>query len=172
MIKLIGALLVITSCTALGFYFSKELKTRISDLTELKKLLVLFRGDIQYTNTPLPEAIQTLSKRHNGTYKKFLENMSKRLLELNGESFADIWKDGVKNDLLHTSLIKEDYKLLNQLGESIGYLDKDMQINTLNLYLEQIEDTIKELSTSVKEKSHLYNSLGVMGGIFITIILL
>ena len=172
MIKLIGGLLVICSCGALGFYFSSELTNRIRDLTQLKKFLLLLRGDIRYTNTPLPEAVQVLSKRHDGTYKKFLENISKRLLELNGESFATIWKEGVEHDLLHTSLVKEDYALLNELGESIGYLDKNMQINTLDLYIEQIEATIEGLSKTVKEKTQLYNSLGIMGGIFITIILL
>ncbi len=172
MIKLTGALLVISSCTALGFYFSNELKTRINDLKELKKLLILLRGDIEFANTPLPEAVQTLSKRHNGTYKEFLKKISQQLLELKGESFASIWKQGVKDHLLHTSLVKEDYLLLNQLGESIGYLDKSMQINTLDLYLEQIDGTINELSKVVKDRTHLYNSLGIMGGIFITIILL
>ena len=172
MLKFIGAALVISSCSALGFYFSSELKTRIDNLKELKKLLILLRGDIQYANTPLPEAVQALAKRHEGTYKRFLNNISSRLLELNGESFAAIWKEGVSKDLLRTSLVKEDHALLNQLGESIGYLDKNMQINTLDLYLEQIEVIINDLSQSVKDKTHLYNSLGIMGGIFITIILL
>ncbi len=172
MIKLIGSILVITSCSALGFYFSDELKTRINDLSEFKKLLILFRGDIQYTNTPLPEAIQALSKRHEGTYKVFLQNISNRLLDLSGSSFSEIWKDGIKNDLDHTSLAKEDYILLNNLGDSIGYLDKNMQLNTLDLYLDQIEVTIDELNKTVKEKTHLYNSLGIMLGIFITIVLL
>lgn len=172
MIKLVGALLVISSSTMLGFYFSNELKTRIHNLKELKKLLILLRGDIEFAKTPLPEAVQTLSKRHDGTFKKFLENISKQLMELKGETFASIWKQGVKEDLLHTSLAKEDYVLLDQLGESIGYLDKSMQINTLDLYLEQIDGTINELSKGVKERTHLYNSLGIMGGIFITIILL
>ena len=172
MIKIIGALLVISSCGALGLYFSGELRTRINDLEELKKLLILLRGDIRYTNTPLPEALETLSKRHDGTYKKFLNNISNQLLKLNGESFSAIWKEAVKKDLKHTSLSKEDYNLIDQLGESIGYLDKNMQINTLDLYIEQIEITSSRLSKTVKEKTRLYNSLGIMGGIFITIILL
>ena len=71
--KLIGAVLVISSCSMLGFYFSSELKTRIDNLKELKKLLILLRGDIEFANTPLPEAVQTLSKRHDGTYKEFLK---------------------------------------------------------------------------------------------------
>lgn len=170
--KLIGALLVIFSSGAMGFYFSNELKSRIHDLKELKKIIILLRGDIQYANTPLPEAVQALSKRHSGGYKKFLHNVGKRLLELNGVSFSVIWNEAAQQYLQNTSLVKEDFELLNQLGESIGYLDKNMQINTLDLYLAQVEEKIGELSQTVKEKSYLYNSLGLMGGIFITIILL
>lgn len=172
MTKLIGAILVVSSCSALGCYFSNEVKTRINNLKEIKKILILLRGDIEYANTALPEAIQALSRRHNGTYKRFLTNVSKKLLELNGESFGSIWKEAVDKELQDTSLHKKDYGLLNQLGESIGYLDKSMQINTLDLYLGQIEETIKELSESAKDKAYLYNALGIMGGIFITIILL
>lgn len=172
MFKIVGAILVIFSSSAMGLYLSNELKTRIVDLKELKKILLLLRGDIQYANTPLPEAVQALSRRHDGKFKGFLENISQRLLKLRGESFGVIWKEGVEKDLTHTSFSKEDYALLNQLGENLGYLDKNMQIGTLDLYLEQIEETINSLSQSVKDKTYLYNSLGIMGGIFITIILL
>lgn len=116
MTKLIGAILVVSSSSALGFYFSNELITRINNLKEIKKILILLRGDIQYANTALPEAIQALSRRHNGVYKRFLKNLSEKLLELKGKSFALIWREGVKKDLYRTSLVKEDYDLLNQLG--------------------------------------------------------
>jgi stage III sporulation protein AB len=171
-IKVIGCILIITSSAGMGWYFSSELKNRISDLRELKKIIFLLRGDIRYANTPLPEAVQALSIRHDGKYKKFLNNISEKLNELGGISFCDIWKEAVLKDLENTSLGKKDLANLAQFGENLGYLDKDMQINTIDLYLSQIEDEIKDLSKNVKEKSYLYNSLGVLGGIFITIIML
>ena len=58
MFKIVGAILVIFSSSAMGLYLSNELKTRIVDLKELKKILLLLRGDIQYANTLLPEAVQ------------------------------------------------------------------------------------------------------------------
>ncbi|MDF2472414.1 MAG: hypothetical protein K0R92_100 [Lachnospiraceae bacterium] len=171
-IKIIGCILIITSCTGMGWYFSSELRNRIADLKELKKIIILLRGDIRYANTPLPEAVQALAIRQEGKYKLFLSEIADRLKELGGISFQTIWKETIEKKLDNTSLSKKDLEYLGQLGENLGYLDKDMQINTLDLYLSQIEEEIKELTRNVKEKTYLYNSLGVMGGIFITIIML
>jgi stage III sporulation protein AB len=171
-IKIIGCVLILTSSAGMGLYFSGELKNRINDLKELKKIIFLLRGDIRYANTPLPEAVQALSVRHDGKYKKFLQKISERLYELGGVSFCTIWKEAVSKELDNTSLNKKDLAALGQFGENLGYLDKDMQINTIDLYLEQIEEEIKDLSHNVKQKTYLYNSLGILGGIFITIIML
>ena len=171
-IKIIGCILIITSSAGMGWYFSGELKNRVLDLRELRKLIFLLRGDIRYANTPLPEAVQALSIRHDGKYKQFLAEIAERLNELGGISFCTIWKNSVTKKLDNTSLSKKDLSGLGQLGENLGYLDKDMQMNTLDLYISQIEEDIGDLSRNVKEKSYLYNSLGVMGGIFITLIML
>ncbi|HKL80209.1 MAG TPA: stage III sporulation protein AB [Mobilitalea sp.] len=170
--KIIGCLLVISSSTGMGFFFSNELKSRISDLKELRKLIVLLRGDIRYGNTPLPEAISAIARRHNGCYEEFFRKVSTKLNELSGTSFLDIWKEAVEQELGQTSLNKKDKQQLIQFGENLGYLDKDMQMNTLDLFITQLEDEILEQVKTAKEKSYLYNSLGIMAGIFISIVML
>jgi stage III sporulation protein AB len=47
-----------------------------------------------------------------------------------------------------------------------------MQMNTFELYLTQLEDELAELSKTVKERAYLYNSLGIMAGVFISIIMI
>ncbi len=171
-IKILGCILILASSAGIGFFFSGELRNRIADLKELKKLIFLLRGDIRYANTPLPEAVQAMSVRHDGKYKHFLTVIAQRLNELGGVSFCSIWKNAVEKELGKTSLSKKDLADLGQLGENLGYLDKEMQINTLDLFISQVEEEITDLSRNVKEKSYLYNSLGVLGGIFITLIML
>ncbi|MDF2539851.1 MAG: hypothetical protein K0S76_2872 [Herbinix sp.] len=170
--KIIGCIMVIASSAGMGFYFSSEMKCRIDDLKELKKLIVLLRGDIRYANTPLPEAISSITRRHNGNFEAFFKKVSSQLHELSGLTFPDIWKKSVDLNLMNTSLTKKDKLYLIQFGDHLGYLDKDMQINTIDLYITQLEDEIKEASKSAKEKAYLYNSVGIMAGIFITIIML
>ncbi|NLL73701.1 MAG: stage III sporulation protein AB [Clostridiales bacterium] len=170
--KVVGCILIILSSTLMGFYYSNQLKCRIEDLREVRKLIVLLRGDIRYSNTPLPEAISSIARRHEGSFKSFFTKVSEKLGEFGGSTFAQIWKEAVEEELLETCLSKQDKSQLIQFGENLGYLDKEMQMNTLNLFILQVEEEIKELTKTAKEKVYLYNSLGIMTGIFITIILL
>lgn len=171
-LKIIGCILVIASSTGMGFYFSGEMRCRIEDLRELKKLIGLLRGDIRYANTPLPEAINSINRRHSGRFQAFFAYVSEKLNELSGHTFSEIWKTAAEKELMNTSLAKKDKLHLVQFGENLGYLDKDMQMNTIDLYISQLEEEMKELTRTVKEKSYLYNTLGIMAGIFITIIMI
>lgn len=170
-LKVIGCILIIFSSTLMGFYCSSELRSRINDLKELRKIIMLLRGDIRYGNTPLPEAINAIAKRHNGNYKSFLDKVSENLIERSGYTFSQIWTEAVEKALHTTSLNKRDKYQLIQLGEHLGYLDKEMQLNTIDLHLAQLDDEIQELSKNVKEKTYLYKCLGIMAGVFISIIL-
>jgi stage III sporulation protein AB len=156
----------------MGFYFSNQLKSRIDDIKELRKLIVLLRGDIRYGSTPLPEAISAIARRHEGSFKGFFTKVSERLSEHSGNTFSQVWKEAVDAELMVTSLNKKDKSHLIQFGENLGYLDKEMQMNTLELFLTQMEEEIIELSKTAKEKSYLYNTLGIMAGIFISIIMI
>lgn len=170
--KIVGCILVMASTTGIGFYFSTEMKSRIEDLRELRKLIGLLKGDIRYANTPLPEAISVLARRYKGSFCTFFQYVSTRLQELSGQTFAQIWKAAVEQELVNTSLIKKDKAQLISFGENLGYLDKDMQMNTFELYLTQLEDELAELAKTVKERAYLYNSLGIMAGVFISIIMI
>ena len=170
--KIIGCVLVIASSTGLGFYCSCVLKARIQELVELKKILMLLRGDIRYANTPLAEALFSISLRHQGEFRPFLRWVSEQLEQMQGKTIADIWKDGVEHKLKGVSLNKKDKEALIGFGTNLGYLDKDMQLATIDLYVATLETEIEESSRTVKEKTYLYNSLGVMAGIFLTIVLI
>lgn len=171
-IKVLGIILTISSSAAMGFYFSLEVRSRTEELKELKKIILTLRGDIRYTMTPLPEAINSLAKRQEGKFRPFLIKVEKELTSLGGLSFKDIWMNSVFEELKTTSLNKKDKLHLGQLGENLGYLDKEMQMNTIDLYISQLETEIEEANKTVKEKTHLYNCLGVMLGIFVTIIII
>lgn len=170
--KIIGCILVIGSSAGIGFFFSNEMKCRIEDLKEIRKLITLLRGDIRYASTPLPEAISSIARRQKGSFNSFFTHVSTRLKELSGHTFSEVWREAVHKELENTSLSKKDKLHIIQFGDNLGYLDKDMQMNTIDLFISQLEDEIKELSKTVKEKAYLCNTLGIMAGIFIIIIMI
>ena len=171
-LKIIGAILVIASSTGIGLYFSNLTKGRVTDLKALKRNIFILRGDIRYGNTPLPEAIEALAIRNNDNFKEFFHGVVLELKKLDGLTFAKIWDKGIKNYLKESYINATDREQLNKLGETLGYLDKDMQIKTIDLYIEQLENELEEATRTVKEKTRLYNLLGVLFGIFVTIVMI
>ncbi|MDO5293098.1 MAG: stage III sporulation protein AB [bacterium] len=172
MIKMIGVLLVIGSSTAIGLYFSTMTKGRVKDLKVLKKYIILLRGDIEYSSTPLPEAIEMLSRRSNDRFKEFFEKVASELRKLDGIPFTEIWDKGIRENMNEIFLTEPDKDLLRKLGDTLGFMDKDMQVKSIDLYLEQLELELAEAIKTEKEKTRLYNLLGVLCGIFITVVLI
>ena len=65
-----------------------------------------------------------------------------------------------------------DKENLVRFGENLGYLDREMQLGTIDLYLNQLEEEINEQAIVARERTKLYNVLGIMAGIFITIVMI
>ena len=70
-----------------------------------------------------------------------------------------------------TALSKSDRQTLENLGEHLGFLDRETQERTLLLYLEQVDTELQVLREHRQERCRLYTSLGVMGGLFLAVIL-
>lgn len=170
--RFIGAFLVIVSSAGIGIYFSTIVKGRLSDLRDLRRDIFMLRGDIKYARTPMPEAIESIAKRNHDHFLGFFRALSEELKELNGCCFAVIWDRNAKEELKNTYLVQKDYDLIIKLGESLGYMDVDMQVKSIDFFIEQLEEVINELAGTVKEKTRLYNMLGVLAGIFVTIVLI
>lgn len=172
MIKIIGGIFTICSSIAIGTYFSQSLTWRLEALKEMKHCILLLKGDIRYACTPLPEAFAAIGGRKEDEFGRFFLKLSKELNQLNGIEFKELWKRTIETELVNSALKKSDKESFERLGESLGYLDKEMQINQIDFYLTQLEEMMQQLEEEKKEKKKLYQMLGIMGGIFLTILLI
>lgn len=171
-LKIIGSIFIITSSSAIGVYFSNRIKERVEDLKLLKRDMFILKGDIRYAKATLPESLDGIAERNKGKFYLFFRTVADQLLSGEGYSFQEIWSDAVKEHLNTTCMSEKDKMYFASLGENLGYLDKEMQINTIDLYLARLDEEIESASKAVLEKAKLYNILGIIGGIFITIIML
>ncbi|TCK98367.1 stage III sporulation protein AB [Natranaerovirga hydrolytica] len=169
-IKVLGILLTITSSTLIGLHYSRSLVYRLEGLQNLKKTLIMLRGEIKYSLSPLPEALEDISNRSNNVFKEFLKMVSQELKKFDGNNLHHIWCAAIEQKLKNTYLKKQDLLKIEQIGETLGYLDKEMQINTINMYIEQLEEEIKFVSENNIKSEKLYKNLGFLGGILIAIL--
>ena len=170
MLKWIGIGLVICGSTAAGISFSKDLERRVKQLSELRKAIVMLQGEIRYSNSPLSEAFHHVSLRIKEPFAMFLEHVAGHMEAFCGETLSDIFMQHIQEDLKRTALLPGDLEQLGRLGDNLGYLDRQMQLETMNLYMEQLDMAHQEAKEHYRSKSRLYHCLGVMGGLFLAII--
>ncbi len=66
---------------------------------------------------------------------------------------------------------EEECGVLKRAGENFGYLDGQMQLRNLELYIEQTEVLIQKAQEELQDKKKLSGVLSVMCGLFLIILL-
>lgn len=171
-LKMAGAAMVVAGTSGYGVWMAGNYQNRLSLLEQLRKMIFLLKGQILYANAPLPEALEAVGERTEGVLSDWMLQVSKRLEEQQGEPFCQIWREEVGRLDADAALAKTDRQSLAALGEHLGFLDCEMQERNLLLYLEQLDLVIDDLRERREEKCRLYTSLGVMSGLFLTVLLL
>ncbi|WP_367567497.1 stage III sporulation protein AB [Lacrimispora sp.] len=170
-LRILGAVFVIISCSGLGFFMAGQWNQHLKTVEKLRKMIFLLKAEIVYGNSPLAEAFERTGKRAGGEMGALFERVADRLFKQQGELFYQVWQEEIDRMPKEVCLSKEDKQNLKGLGEHLGYLDMDMQERNILLYLEQLDLTIDYLREHKQEKSRLYTSLGIMGGLFLTIVM-
>ena len=183
MIKVLGSLIVIFAGIGFGFHKAAKEQRRLEQGIAIKRMLYLLQGEIRYGFTPLPEAVLKIStktdtsanKRPTKTekeYQPFLKNVAKQLETHSEESFAKVWQQAAEKKLKQVIYEPKFYEILKNMGETIGYLDQQMQEKTILLTIEQLDDQIFLMKDQVVKNCKMYRSLGISLSVLIVIILL
>ena len=166
MLKIIGSIFIITATTGIGFSNSKELQNHLNTLEELKKIFFLLRSELQYTHAPFAEVFSKISTKTSTPYRKWLTNLSQKLKNKTRGSFWEIWCLSITEDLNKANLKEDEMEELKNVGKNMEY------IGSLDLFIEQLEYRIKSTREVYRSKRKLCQSMGIMGGIFLVILLL
>lgn len=169
-IKLTGAVLILISGSGIGIYYAGKIKTHINSLVEMRKILSIMAGEIRFGTSTLWEISSRFSK-NPGTYQKFFFEVSKKMESEDKLPFRQIWEQSANANLKDTCLSGQDIVSLKRLGENLGCLDVAMQLDSINLYSQTLDADIDKLSSISKEKIKLCYSLGIIGSIFLIILL-
>lgn len=160
-LRIVGGILVCLSTTLIGIYFGGAGGRRSKDLLEVKKSLILLKSQIDYAIYTLPQAFANISERVSPP----LDDLYRQLAEA-----PDSWSYEILR--LKSNLHKDDLENISLLGASLGQSDGDVQINSIDMVLATIDDTLSQLTNKNRTDVKMYRSLGVVSGLLITIALL
>lgn len=154
LLKFTGALLLVLSTTACGFFLSSRLKLRRDFLISFIDFLSTLETGIRYSN----DDIITLVK------KSMPDSMSDIFKGSSGNDFRGFWDNSILQIPKIYGLNKEDYSLLNEFGRHLGTTDTQGQINHISLYKSLFESQLTKSENDYKNKSKLYKLLGFFSG--------
>lgn len=172
MIKIIGVLIVIFSGICLGFSKAAREQKKLEQGIDLKRMLYLLQSEIRYGFTPLPEAIASIANKTSDEWKPFLVQVSTQLSSRTEESFSSVWSHALQTHLKGVILEPKFLKDLYSMGETMGYLDKEMQEKTIGFAIEQLEEQIFQMKDGVIKNCKMYRSLGLSFSLLLIILLI
>ena len=167
MLKSAGILLILLSGAGLGYSKSRELTFREKNLRIFLQMLTFLKCG----NLSLPEAFRETAGKLPEMYGELLREIAGRLKQSPGHPLGDIFRQCSGKTLRELPLSKEELELISSLGGRLGYLDREMQLRQLELCEEETLRLLENLRKEMPEKKKIYQSLGIMGGILLAVLL-
>lgn len=172
LIKITGIIIVIFSTSSYGMLLCRDIKLRLMELKELKKIMFLLKGEIEFGKTPLLEAAANITVRCETVFAKAMKNLADCNMDIKKETIDFLWKKSFSDIIPQCHLSKNEKERILSLGDCMGLKDSKTQLMAIDSYMDELENSIKELEKVMPSKIKLYRSLGVMCGIVISIIMI
>ena len=172
MLRFIGGILIITATTGAGILYGMELQEYLEKLLYIRHIIYMIKGELEYSQAPLSEAFGRISVRVREPYRRWLSAMEKQVENREEDAFLKIWMRSVDKYLKELHLKSEQSIQLKELGTYLGQTDGASESRNLQLYLGRLELEIEKVREGMAAKKRIGNCLGVMGGIFLVVLLI
>lgn len=171
MLKGLGMLCILAGSTGIGMSMAKELDLRIGELVALRHLMLSLRGEIRHMHQPLPEAFSHLADQAPAPFEAFFSGTAKELEMRCGSTAEEVWNRNLEKYLSDIHLSRQERLEFQKLGSMLGYLDVEMQVDTLDYYLEQLKLSTAQAMEAAKSRRRLYQYMGMLGGAALIILI-
>ena len=170
-IKIAGMILTLAASSALGLYLSGLPAFRRQDFLEIKKALLILKSEIEYAAAPLPEAMANIATRTKAPVSLIFESFALSLkYNEGGETAYRLWLAAIDEHKKAGFLKAEDWEIIGNFGKTLGYLDKQMQIDSIRFTMDYIDSEVLQLQESIDKNQRMYRSLGVIAGLLLLVV--
>lgn len=169
-IRIVGMIITLAASSALGMYLASRAVFRKHDLLEIRKALSILKSEIEFAASPLPEAMANIAARTTGPISDIAGHFAARLKNNDGETAYDLWLYSIESHKKSSFLTEEDTEVLGGFGKTLGYLDKQMQADSIKFTMDYIDTQVTEIQEGSQKNQRMYKSLGVIGGILLLVV--
>lgn len=171
MLRLLGILLLIGSCTVMGLIKGASLRRRARTLRAAVDALEMLRSEICTRLTPMPELCSRLAAEGPEETRQLFAFALDGLERLGERSFALIWAEAAEK-WASGSLQREEKEAIAALGLSLGRFDASEQELAINRGIERLEGRLASAEAEAKTGGRLYGGLGLASGLMLSVMLI
>ncbi len=165
-IKLIGMIIITASTTLTGIYASNQLSERKKRIQAMILMIDRISSLIEFRALKTGDILDSISSDKSFEKLAFLKNADD--LYKNGLSFYEAWNQAAEEDIMTGD---EERQQLIMMGSSLGTSNIKGQLSMLKIYRQNMEHIFDTFSEESMNKGKLYRSLGILAGVFISVML-
>lgn len=171
MLQLTGCLLVIAGCTGIAAVICRDYNSRLRTLSMIRDIYEEMKYYISYQRMTVPEALLRLSEKECGYFSEtFFEIYD--AVQSGNRNLPEVWHEHMEKVLAYTALNMDEKKYLLDFPSCLGYMEESAQTGALDELQRQVMQRMEELSGEQKNKNKMVMSLGIAGGVLLSILLL
>lgn len=165
-LKYIILILLLLTNSYIGVLIASKYQNRVRELKELKTSLAIFATKIKLTYEPIPKIFEELGNLKKNNISNVFKKAFQKMAELPA---GEAWTEALKIE--NTNLTKEDIEVLNKLGNLLGKIDIEGQINEIELVNHFLDKQIEIAEEESRKNGKMYKTLGITVGLAIVIVL-
>jgi stage III sporulation protein AB len=174
-LKLLLCSLIIGLCYLIGHFRAKKISQRVSCLTEMEEILKGLEADMKNEMITLHSALkrEAEGRRAFGGMLLYAAGMAKASP---GKAFGEVWDTALQKELKENGMLecltKEDAALLYKTGRSLVHASLSTQEAHFSMLHREYGLAAEKARAEQGKKMKLYNSMGLMAGLFLAILLI
>ena len=100
----------------------------------------------------------------------FFAQIAKKLNTHEG-ALETIWRQTARKVLTKSQMEKEEREEWEKLGGTLGYLDLEMQVSTIQIYVRRLKLRMEQTEKESHERLRMYPVIGAFSGVLICLLL-
>ncbi|WDV47946.1 hypothetical protein PV797_09685 [Clostridiaceae bacterium M8S5] len=171
-IKILGSLMVVISCSLLGYKKGTRYRLRVKNLNVLLSSIRILETEIVCMSNPLTEALMNVYNKCNKDFSYIYKDIAMMLEDREYIDVMTSFKKSIEKSINNIALNNDDKEIFLSIGSIIGISNRLDQKKHLNALHEQVIHQIEDAKEEMKINEKLYNKLGVLIGVGIIIVLI
>jgi len=171
-IKIFGCILVLSSCTLLGYCIKLKMESRYNNLENILSCIQFFENEIRYNMNDIMSISEKIGNVATGVNLNLFNKLISNHKSNPGIPLSVIWSETVEEICGKSNYDKKDIDMISKFGNILGSGDVDTQLKNLDIFQKNITSRVAECEKRNNKDCKLYSKAGIYIGTIIIILLI